>query len=303
MDESVATSLGNTSEANPGGRTEGDADLAARLAEARERLAFYESFDTLIQENVRRSGELLRQVAAEQEQADRKMRAMQAQVDQRLAEQRATLEDLASSLAGLQTSLESIALRINDSLSGLPPVTGLAQPGTLPATSPESAPARLDDRGAEQAGQTMVLPPEEPAPVYPAMGLADAGAAAVTRGDAAPGALEMERPAMTAANQQSGSVGSAPAIVPPTTPNKIDLIVHGVPNAATALSLQRHIQGLRKVDSVEVREYVSGVLRFQIIATSFGADDLKGWPGGGGLELITNREHVLELKLPTAEGF
>lgn len=75
-----------------------------------------------------------------------------------------------------------------------------------------------------------------------------------------------------------------------------------MPTAATALALQRHLQALRGVETVDVREYVSGVLRFQMVATEFGLDDLRHWPGADELRTVTSRENVLELRLITADG-
>jgi len=87
----------------------------------------------------------------------------------------------------------------------------------------------------------------------------------------------------------------------PPAARRIDVIIHGVPKAATALSIQRHLQELAAVEVVEVREYVSGVLRFQVMATDFGPEDLLRWEGGDGMQTITAHQHVVELKLATTE--
>ena len=301
MVETGSSPVGGHAGADAGTGHAGDGDIAAELARARERLAFYESFDELIQHNVQQSGELLRRVAAEQEQTEQRLRAMQAEVDHRLNEQRSVLEQIARGMDGLRTNLDTIASQVSASLSSLPqPATSTPSPigaGDVPVLPDFGRASEPKLAGAPSAG------------VRTQPGISSASASDVATasppvtGDVpAVGATGDQRRA--AALQELGVPGLVEAPGgPPARPRKIDLIIHGVPNAATALSLQRHLQGVPSVESVEVREYVSGVLRFQVLGSSFGANDLRGWPGGGGLELVTAREHVLELKLPTAEGF
>lgn len=289
------------------------ADLAAELARVREQLRFYESFDTLIRDNVLRSGELLRQVAAEREQTDQKLLDMRAEVDRRLAEQRSALEEIAEGLSGLQANLGALAERVSGSLSALPDHGSPSLPDapTGAAISTDHGPT-LAQPSAEGAARGAV-----PAPSV-------AGAADRVNGDdlRVPelhvGATPVPAIAATAqAVEPTVDRDSADVLEPVADPasshsvsddagpvrRKIDLIVHGVPRAATALSLQRHLQELSGVEAVEVREYVSGVLRFQVLAAALGPDDFRAWPSGDGLEVVTVRDHVLELKLPSADGF
>jgi hypothetical protein len=87
------------------------------------------------------------------------------------------------------------------------------------------------------------------------------------------------------------------------TPHKMTVLVQGVPRAAAALSLQRHLAALPHVEGVEAREYAEGVLRLQV--TSGGPltlDDLRGWDGGSGLEPVHVQGDVIEVRLPGAAG-
>ena len=90
-------------------------ELRALLARARERLSFYEGFDRLIGENIRRSGELMletlsirEQVAAGSSRAERERLAIELDdVARRLDEVSALVRDLAARVAGLQQELRA----------------------------------------------------------------------------------------------------------------------------------------------------------------------------------------------------
>lgn len=129
---------------------------AHELARARERLSFYESFDSLIRDNVRRSGELLRQVAIERERTDQQLFAMQSELDRQLADQRLTLGEVAAELAGLQANLATIVDRIAASLDALQ-----APPGNVTA-SDASVNEERDDRATTGLGEVGVHHYSEP---------------------------------------------------------------------------------------------------------------------------------------------
>lgn len=293
------------------------ADLAAELDRVRERLAFYESFDSLIRDNVARSGELLRQVAAEREQNSQKLLEMRAEVDRRLAEQRSALEEVAAGLAGLQANLGTLADRVTSSLNALPGA------GSAELSAASAQGSMLTDQSSVQFGNRVeesaqlpgaVVPPSAPggptregAPGVPELRVDPEPLPSIAALTDAQPAVDVSQPEVVErpGDDQPGEPGGATAAPESPGParHKIDLIVHGVPRAATALSLQRHLQELSGVEAVEVREYVSGVLRFQVVAAALGPDDLKGWQNGDALEVVTARDHVLELKLQSAESF
>ncbi|MBA2753096.1 MAG: hypothetical protein H0U40_01360 [Chloroflexia bacterium] len=81
----------------------------------------------------------------------------------------------------------------------------------------------------------------------------------------------------------------------------VTVLVHGVPRAATALSLQRHLASLPHVDGVEAREYAEGVLRLQVmVMPALQFDDMAGWEDedGAKLESVHVQDDVLEVRLP-----
>ncbi|MDQ3411486.1 MAG: hypothetical protein M3509_05150 [Chloroflexota bacterium] len=283
--------------------TESTPDLAAELAAARERLAFYESFDALIQENVRQSGTLLRQVAAEREAVEARLGAMRSEIDERLAEQRVVLADLAGGLSDLETNLGSLSSRVNDSLASLS-----AAATREPLQAAPGIDHRFGNDAADAPSDGILYQPEAPRST-------DRGVDAPEFQFLAPNAHFPSSAVLPAvitdpvAGDQIGLTGSPGLIIgaenkdaeAPPAARRIDVIIHGVPKAATALSIQRHLQELAAVEVVEVREYVSGVLRFQVMATDLGPEDLMRWEGGDGMQTITAHQHVVELKLATTE--
>lgn len=82
----------------------------------------------------------------------------------------------------------------------------------------------------------------------------------------------------------------------------ITVLVHGVPRAATALSLQRHLAGLDHVSGVEAREYAEGVLRLQVTSLRpLRFEDLESWEDGRGVQPVHLHSDVLEVRLPGAD--
>ena len=82
------------------------------------------------------------------------------------------------------------------------------------------------------------------------------------------------------------------------------VLVHGVPRAAAALSLQRHLAGLAYIDGVEAREYAEGILRLQVTAhRPLDLADLRAWDGGADLAPVHVQDDVIEVRLPGAQGF
>ena len=189
------------------------------------------------------------------------------------------LAEVASGLAGLQVSLAGIVDRVSTSILELDSLPDVAASGEAGGT--DASEDRDRSGGGELvAKEDYVL--DEPAVTLPS----------------AEGAQPTARFPVT--DEEAGGRDDTEPIVP--VRRTIDVIVHGVPRAATALSLQRHLEGLRGVETVEVREYVSGVLRFQMVATDFGPDDLRHWSGAEALQTLTNRDNVLELRVIAADN-
>ncbi len=133
--------------------------------------------------------------------------------------------------------------------------------------------------------------------------------------DVTAGHEDQEATAYAPPAAETAHAAIAEAVQPVEAPQHVDagevrgsrsvtVLVHGVPRAAAALALQRHLHGLSHVESVEAREYAEGVLRLHVVADGrLALEDLQGWEGGAGLEPVTVSADVLEVKLPGAQGF
>ena len=88
----------------------------------------------------------------------------------------------------------------------------------------------------------------------------------------------------------------------PEEARAITVLVHGVPRAATALSLQRHLAGLDHISGVEAREYAEGVLRLQVTSRRpLQFEDLENWEDGRGIQPVHLHGDVIEVRLPGAD--
>lgn len=331
--------------------------LERELTRARERIAFYEGFDRLIQENIARSGDLLRQAAEQREAAIREVEQSRAELDRRRGEQRATLTVLAEELLGLQRRVGELTGRVMaaiDDLGSNGPL--MAPPPTLADAAPPPTPPPDTLAAATDASRPLVRPAaaadpslssgDDPHTFAPGTdvprpdGAADA-AASTSTGHTAPSATVittatvMEPPSVAPtaaiASPDTASMpeaeppepaerpgGPPPSASPdpaardavsadlagdatdqPEAPHAVAVVVHGMPRAAAALALQRHLAGLPQVDAVEAREYVAGVLRLQVTTRApLTLADLQGWSGGD-LAPITVLPEVMEVRMPS----
>jgi len=203
----------------------------AEIAHLRERLEFYESFDRLIQENVSRAGQLLREAAAT---GDSERRRLFAQ-----AEYRTLLAGLLDEVSAVQGQVERLARRVADALdeveAQLPPGSAAAErfPAPEPAAAAlppiSTAPAAAAAERLEAAsfdGDVVAAPDPEPTvdapptliedlpPLERDDGAADAGAGiAATFADTAP----PEAPPADPATYEREASGEAD-LVEPVTP-------------------------------------------------------------------------------------
>lgn len=103
----------------------GDAELDTReeLDRLRDRLSFYESFDQLIQENITRAGDLLREAAARKSESELALRNNNAEVaKQQLAERvayRKVFSSLLDEVTTVQQNVERLARQVADALDDL----------------------------------------------------------------------------------------------------------------------------------------------------------------------------------------
>jgi hypothetical protein len=104
-------------------------DKDDEIARLRERLAFYQSFEGLIQDNIARSGELLRQAMEMRESAATEIAAAQAEAERRRVDDRARYRlhftAMLDELTALQGQTERLARRLTSALdeieADLPP--------------------------------------------------------------------------------------------------------------------------------------------------------------------------------------
>jgi len=100
-----------------------DAEREADLNQLKDRLAFYESFDRLIQDNISRAGELLREAAAKRSETELALRTSTAELDRQRREEKVGYRRLFSGLLDqiqtVQQNVERLAREVSDALDDL----------------------------------------------------------------------------------------------------------------------------------------------------------------------------------------
>lgn len=245
------------------------AELRALLQRARERLSFYESFDRMIGEQMRRTGEMMAETVSLREQAAQAIRDREA-IDQAVREERerhrAVLEGALAEVRNARPVIDAMVARLQSAIETISD----AEP--LPERS-------LDQRPASPSG-----PPEDRGE----RDTDDAGAAA----DAAPAETESQVP--TPAPEED--LLEPEDDTDETSPSSIEVLAHGVPSATTAIALQSMLRGLDTVTNVDAREFADGELRLHVECTGPIADDaLTGWLGKHSGRLVSRNDNAIEL--------
>lgn len=143
----------------------------SELARLKERLSFYESFDSLIQENVSRASELLRHAATMRENAEEELAKARREIEEaRLGdrqEYRALLSGLLDEVTTMQVQIERLARKVTDALDELESSLPAGGPiGRLGAGTTNGA--AVGDQAAEAAPALSLDPaPEEIGPPEP----------------------------------------------------------------------------------------------------------------------------------------
>jgi hypothetical protein len=91
-------------------------DLAQQVRYLQERVAFYEGFDQLIQENVAQARELFRLASQEREAAATAASQAQREANHRDAQLRAELEAVAADLGTISVALDALTGRVSKAL-------------------------------------------------------------------------------------------------------------------------------------------------------------------------------------------
>jgi hypothetical protein len=291
----------------------------------RERVAFYESFDQLIHENIARSGDLLRQAMDLRETAGRELEEAKAEAERfDNTRYRETLSDLLDEVTTLQGHVERLGRRVADAIDEFE--------AGLPSGEQSTPPLRLPGGDAIHA-DFLDSPPEFIEFATPEERAAVAASGPTSVAEATGDGPKAESPVVSepqpeteripvdlesASKSESASALSASATEALPTETEVEpsatepevheqsmiMLVHGVPRAATALSLQRYLAQLGQVAAVEPREYAGGVLRLHVaVRDPVSVDDLRGWKEGAGFEPVHARHDLIEVRLPGASGF
>jgi hypothetical protein len=81
-------------------------------------------------------------------------------------------------------------------------------------------------------------------------------------------------------------------------PTATILLVHGVPNAMTALSLKRFLEELTFIERVDPREFAEGILRIEVTGNRpLTLDDITAWSSELALEPVHLRADLVEVRL------
>jgi hypothetical protein len=183
-----------------------------------ERLAFYEGFDLLIQDNITGARELFRLAMQERENASMHTNRARWESGQRETELRRELEVISGELQRLAGNVAALSARVASALGDPVPSAEL----------PEAVP-----------------------------------------------------------------LGNAPA--------QVAIVVHNVPSAKLALSLQRYVGGLPQVSDVSAREFVGGMLRLDArVDGRLTMSQIEPWQNGRRLHALTERPDVIEMALEEA---
>lgn len=263
----------------------GDADtLHGLLGRARDRLSFYEGFDRVIADNVRRSGELMLesltlrdQIASEHSQAGIRERAA-------LLDQVTALQD---QFAGITSQVN----KASQALAALRASLDRDEAGETVKTPIAVGSIDAADAGGEHAASASIAGSVEPetdsSPLAEPVEIADVQAAPEMASEE-DDAVEDVVVDVDADTSQSDSWDE---------PHAIDVIAHDVAKAATALALQNHLRGLEQVNKVDAREFASGVLRLQVSAASpLTREDFTSWDGAANLTIAVLQDQVVELR-------
>lgn len=191
-------------------------DLERQIRHLQERLAFYEGFDVLIQDNVAHARELFRLAAQEREAAVANADRAKQSGTQREARLRTELTAIAAELQAVTRTVDALAHRV-----------------------------------------------------------------ATVLGDSPNGKVE-----------ESATLNEQP----------VAIVVHGVPSARTALSLQRFVGALPQVSDVSAREFAGGVFRLDArVRERLEANQFGAWEEARHIQFLTERPDVIEFALEETE--
>jgi hypothetical protein len=278
LGETAMTPEPDASEREPSDPDEREAEVAA----LRQRLAFFESFERIIQENIARSGELLHLAARRQAEADEAAAAARNELDREIGRNRQELSELGTEVAALRDAADGLVGRIAAALAS----ADRRIPSPTPTDSRSDVHNTRDAAGnSELARQPPVLAPTletpTPTPVRPDEARGTHFQAGTDVEEATPEFPPGRR--AIAGTWRSG--------------DRVDqsVIVHGVSGVPQARSLVDHLRTREAIDTVEPKEFLDGILRLAVAGRQLRRDDFDEW--GSGVELVDEGPGALVLHL------
>jgi hypothetical protein len=254
-------------------------ELRALLERARERLSFYESFDKIIAENLRRTGEMMAETVALREQAALEMRKRQeadAAIEVERQRYRALLEGALSEVRTAQPVIDAMVTRLQGALDEL-------GNDTVEASPEPHAPATTVD-----APETTTIPEPEPerlTPDVPEVAAPEQPETPIT-----------EEPPVESAKPDVVETVTEPAAVQEVLPSIIEILAHGVPSAATAIGLQQMLREIDVISRVEAREFADGELRLHLECSGTIPDEsFTDWLAHNSGSLVSRNAKAIEL--------
>lgn len=252
-------------------------ELRALLERARERLSFYESFDKIIAENMRRTSEMMTETVALREQAAREAEKRQAADTATEAEREHNRALLESALAEVRTArpvIDSMVARLQGALDAIGSTPAESQPEAAvpaPHVQPEPAIEAITPTSPE---------PERLTPDVPAM--------------ASPEPPAAKEPAAETPSKTPESVEDISAS--DESPATIEILAHGVPSAATAIGLQQMLREIDVIRRVDAREFADGELRLHVECAGQIPDErFTEWLSHNSGSLVSRNAKAIEL--------
>jgi hypothetical protein len=291
--------------AGPKSSTTGEADLEA----LRERVHVYESFDSVISENIANAKNILVEAAELRERVTREVTQEREALYAEIADKRARLDaefvglrasfdaDLQARRAEFEHELVALRASTDNDLVATRQLIVDEQNRFVAAQMKIAATARailgmVEATPAPEAPAPVKTAPPKPAIVSPAN-----PAEPIEATEPAPSQPVLPSPTPEAVRAQNAEVPAAPK----GDPAKTTIIIHGINRPVVATGLQRYLLSKDGVISVEPREFAEGILRLQVRATTPITESLfTGWDDGEGMTVIQRLPQTVEIVLPTA---
>lgn len=254
-------------------------ELRRLLERARERLSFYESFDRIIGENLRRTGEMMEETVALREkaaQAAAEAAEARARADEELRKERERYRTVIEGALGEVRSTREVVDGMVSRLEGALEEVSVDVPVGEPEPAPEEPTAEQEPDTKEEADVTEE-PQESPEPET----------------------VEEEEPHGDPENVEAVTAPEEDIPEQPiveTGPQVLDVVAHGVPSAAMAIGLQQMLRELDTVTRVDAREFADGELRLHVECTGVLPDEpLASWLSRNSGSLVSRNGRTIEL--------